>query len=220
MTEDTNKAEPGPTPESILSKIEKELLDGDPEKVDKLRSLLETDIGKTDTPSTESNTPPTPEPETKVTESVQEKLSKCEDQLLRAKADYQNLERQSNDNISEKILQQKNQLMLEFAVIYEDFIRAKSALENESVSIQGLEAIIKKMKSLLNENHIEEIEAKKGKPFDPNYHEAISTVEDNSLDDDTIIEEVAKGYISSGKVIKYSKVIVSKKNEKGEMKNG
>ena len=39
----------GQIPKSILSKIEKELLDGDPEKVDKLRSLLETDIGKTDT---------------------------------------------------------------------------------------------------------------------------------------------------------------------------
>jgi molecular chaperone GrpE len=153
-------------------------------------------------------------------QKYKQELSTCEDNLLTARADYQNLERRSNIEVSQKILQQKNQLMLEFAVIYEDFIRAKSALENESVSIQGLEAIIKKMKSLLNENHIEEIEAKKGKPFDRNYHEAISTVEDNSLDDDTIIEEVAKGYISSGKVIKYSKVIVSKKNEKGEMKNG
>ena len=162
---------------------------------------------------------PTPESETKVTESVQEKLSKCEDQLLRARADYQNeirhLEERNNFEVSQKILQQKNQLMLEFAVIYEDFIRAKSALENEceSVSIQGLESIIKNMKSLLSENHIEQIEAK-GKPFDPNYHEALSTVEDNSLDEGTIVEEVAKGYISSAEVIKASKVIVSKKNEK------
>ena len=124
-------------------------------------------------------------------QKYKQELSTCEDNLLTARADYQNLERRSNIEVSQKILQQKNQLMLEFAVIYEDFIRAKSALENESVSIQGLEAIIKKMKSLLNENHIEEIEAKKGKPFDRNYHEAISTVEDNSLDDDTIIEEVA-----------------------------
>ena len=153
-------------------------------------------------------------------QKYKQELSTCEDNLLTARADYQNLERRSNIEVSQKILQQKNQLMLEFAVIYEDFIRAKAALENESVSIQGLEAIIKKMKSLLNENHIEEIEAKKGKPFDRNYHEAISTVEDNSLDEGTIVEEVAKGYISSGELIKASKVIVSKKNEKGEMKNG
>jgi molecular chaperone GrpE len=109
--------------------------------------------------------------------------------------------------------------MLSFVGIYEDFIRAKSALEDESANIQGLEGIIKNMKSLLNENHIEQIEAK-GKIFDPKFHEAVLTVEDNSLDEGTITQEVAKGYISSDEVIKPSKVIVSKKNEKGEMKNG
>ena len=103
--------------------------------------------------------------------------------------------------------------MLGFVGIYEDFIRAKSALENESANIEGLEGIIKNMKSLLDENHIEPIETK-GKIFDPKFHDAVSTVEDNSLEEGTITQEVAKGYISFQEVIKPSKVIVSKKNEK------
>ena len=164
--------------------------------------------GDNDTQDTTTDT------ESEIIAGDKEKLSLCEDKLQRVLADYQNLERRSKNEVSQKVTLKINQIILSFLGIYEDFIRAKSALENESVSIQGLEAIIKKMRSLLNENHIEEIEAKKGKPFDRNYHEAISTGEDNSLDDDTIIEEVAKGYISFQEVIKPSKVIVSKKNEK------
>ena len=68
------------------------------------------------------------------------------------------------------------------------------------------------MENLLSENNIKQIEAV-GEIFDPKLHEAVSTVEDNSLDDGTITQEVAKGYISSQEVIKPSKVIVSKKNE-------
>ena len=155
--------------------------------------------------------------ETEITESVEEKLSICEDKLQRALADYQNLERRNSIEVSQKILQKTNQLMLGFVGIYEDFIRAKSALENESANIEGLEGIIKNMKSLRDENHIEPIETK-GKIFDPKFHEAVSTVEDNSLDEGTITQEVAKGYISFQEVIKPSKVIVSKK-VKGIMKD-
>ena len=69
------------------------------------------------------------------------------------------------------------------------------------------------MENFLSENNIKAIEAV-GEIFDPKFHEAVSTVEDSSLDEGTITQEVAKGYISFQEVIKPSKVIVSKKNEK------
>ena len=144
--------------------------------------------------------------------SDQEKLSVCEDKLQRALADYQNLDRRNNIEVSQKILKRTNQLMLSFIGIYEDFLRAKDALVNDNNNTEGLDAVIKNMESLLYENNIKQIEAV-GEIFDPKLHEAVSTVEDNSLDDGTITQEVAKGYISSQEVIKPSKVIVSKKNE-------
>ena len=144
--------------------------------------------------------------------SDQEKLSVCEDKLQRALADYQNLDRRNNIEASQKILKKTNQLMLGFIGIYEDFLRAKDALVNDNSNTEGLDAVIKNMESLLYENNIKQIEAV-GEIFDPKLHEAVSTVEDNSLDDGTITQEVAKGYISSQEVIKPSKVIVSKKNE-------
>ena len=157
----------------------------------------------------------TPKAETEEILSDQKKLSICEDKLQRALADYQNLDRRKNIEVSQKILKRTNELMLSFIGIYEDFLRAKDALVNDNNNTEGLDAVIKNMESLLYENNIKQIEAV-GEIFDPKLHEAVSTVEDNSLDDGTITQEVAKGYISSQEVIKPSKVIVSKKNEKNE----
>ena len=155
----------------------------------------------------------TPKAEPEEILSDQKKLSICEDKLQRALADYQNLDRRNNIEVSQKILKRTNQLMLSFIGIYEDFLRAKDALVNDNTNTEGLDAVIKNMESLLFENNIKQIEAV-GEIFDPKLHEAVSTVEDNSLDDGTITQEVAKGYISSQEVIKPSKVIVSKKIEK------
>ena len=150
--------------------------------------------------------------ETESNENGQEKLSTCEDKLQRALADYQNLERRNTIEISQKILQKTNQLMLSFIGIYEDFIRAKSALKDEGINVEGLDGVIKNMESLLSENNIKPIDAV-GEIFDPKLHEAVSITVDNSLDEGTITQEVAKGYISFQDVIRPSKVIVSKKNK-------
>ena len=176
----------------------------------------EQDIDDIDIDETE-NIADKHEPENDKTTGEQEKLSICEDKLQRALADYQNLERRNSIEISQKILQKTNQLMLSFIGIYEDFIRAKTSLVNDSTSIEGLDVVIKNMESFLSENNIKPIEAV-GEIFDPKFHEAVSTVEDNSLDEGTITQAVAKGYISFQEVIKPSKVIVSKKL-KGVMKD-
>ena len=139
-----------------------------------------------------------------------EKLSTCEDKLQRILADYQNLERRSKTEISQKVTIKTNQIILGFIGIYEDFIRAKSALKDDGVNVEGLDGVIKNMESLLSENNIKPIDAI-GEIFDPKLHEAVSTIDDNSLDEGTITQEVAKGYISSQDVIRPSKVIVSKK---------
>ena len=147
---------------------------------------------------------------TEIIKDDEDKLSICEDKLQRALADYQNLDRRNKIEISQKILLKTNQLMLSFIGIYEDFIRAKTALINDNSNTEGLDGVIKNMENILYENNIKPIDAI-GEIFDPKLHEAVSTVEENSLDEGTITQEVAKGYISFQEVIKPSKVIVSKK---------
>ena len=145
-----------------------------------------------------------------IIEEYKQKLVTCEDNLQRALADYQNLEKRSQTDIHQRVLQKTNQLMLNFIGIYEDFIRAKIALKNNGVDTEGLDGIIKNMEILLTENNIKPIDAI-GEIFDPKLHEAVSIIIDDSLDEDTITQEVAKGYISFLEVIRPAKVIVSKK---------
>ena len=145
-----------------------------------------------------------------IIEEYKQRLVTCEDNLQRALADYQNLEKRSQTDIHQRVLQKTNQLMLNFIGIYEDFIRAKIALKNNGVDTEGLDGIIKNMEILLTENNIKPIDAI-GEIFDPKLHEAVSIIIDDSLDEDTITQEVAKGYISFLEVIRPAKVIVSKK---------
>ena len=53
-----------------------------------------------------------------------------------------------------------------------------------------------------------------GEKFNHNYHHAISTIEKENCEDETVIEEVKKGYMINDKLLRPSHVIVSKKKEK------
>lgn len=141
---------------------------------------------------------------------LQDENIELKDKWQRALADYQNLERRTQTEISQRVSEKTNNLLLNFLNIYEDFLRAENSLSKEKINTDGIKAVIKNMESLLSENNIKPIEAI-GEIFDPQIHEAVSMVEDNSLDDGTITQEVSKGYISGKAILKPSKVIVSKK---------
>lgn len=75
--------------------------------------------------------------------------------------------------------------------------------------VVGMEAVHKKLMDALAQNGVKEIEAL-GKIYDPTYHEAIMTVEDSSVENDTIIDVLQKGYQLKEKVIRPSICRVAK----------
>jgi len=87
---------------------------------------------------------------------------------------------------------------------------AKKVLADEKIDVSGLESIVKNMNSLLLEYKVTPINAL-GEIFNPNFHEAVSVVEDSSLDEGTITKEIRKGYISENRVIRPTIVEISKK---------
>ena len=141
---------------------------------------------------------------------LQEENSDLKDKWQRALADYQNLERRTQTEISQRVSEKTNNLLLNFINIYEDFLRAENSLSKEKIDTTGIQAVIKNMENVLVENNIKPINAI-GEIFDPQIHEAVSMVVDDTLDDGTITQEVSKGYISGKAILKPSKVIVSKK---------
>ena len=143
-------------------------------------------------------------------QTYEKKLLEYDEKLQRALADYQNLERRTQVEISQRIYAKTNGLLLGFINIYEDFLRAENSLSKDKINTDGIQAVIKNMENLLAENNIKSIDAV-GEIFDPQIHEAVSIVIDDTLDDGTITQEVSKGYISGKAILKPSKVIVSKK---------
>ncbi|MBT4175259.1 MAG: nucleotide exchange factor GrpE, partial [Thaumarchaeota archaeon] len=106
---------------------------------------------------------------------LQEENSDLKDKWQRALADYQNLERRTQVEISQRVSSKTNDLLLNFINIYEDFVRAENSLSKEKIDTSGIIAVIKNMESLLFENNIKPIDAI-GKIFDPQIHEAVSMI--------------------------------------------
>lgn len=137
-------------------------------------------------------------------------LAICEERLKRSLADYQNLERKTKSDIENGVNIKIDKFMVSFLQIYDDLVRAKNVLVNEKINVEGLEGILRNMDSLLEQYDIVPIDTL-GEIFNPNSHEAISVIEDETLDEDTITKEIRKGYISHNRVIRPSIVEISKK---------
>ena len=143
-------------------------------------------------------------------EETKQNLAEYEEKLKHSLADFQNLQRKTQSDMENGINLKIDKLLLEFLTIYDDLFLAKKVLADEKIDVSGLESIVKNMNSLLLEYKVTSINAL-GEIFNPNFHEAVSVVEDSSLDDGTITKEIRKGYISHNRVIRPTIVEISKK---------
>ena len=130
------------------------------------------------------------------------KSKQLEEQLKRALADYQNLERRVEEE--RKLLGQ-----LASAILIERFLPVLDNLENAQKHLkdQGLEMVIKQFRDVLTTEDVEEIVAA-GSKFDPNLHEATSVVEGQN--DGMIAKVIRKGYKINNKVIRPAQVVVER----------
>ena len=143
-------------------------------------------------------------------EATKQNLAEYDEKLKHSLADFQNLQRKTQSDIENGINIKIDKLILNFLTINDDLILAKKVLADEKIDVTGLESIIKNMNSLLLEHNVVPINAL-GEIFNPNHHEAISVIEDSSLDEGTITKEIRKGYISGDRVIRPTIVEISKK---------
>jgi len=169
-----------------------------------------SDVDESDREYTESESNPTIEELTHKLEESQKLLAVSDDKLKRSLADFLNLEKKTRHDIENGINDKLDKFMLKFLTIYDDLTRAKAILIKENVNAQGLDSILKNIDSLLTEYGVSPINAL-GEIFDPNLHEAISVVIDESLDENTITKEIRKGYISHKRTIRPTLVEISKK---------
>ncbi len=146
--------------------------------------------------------------------SDEETIKELEDQLLRAKAEVQNVRRIAAQEVTKARLYGVETLAREFLSVGDNLERAISTCDDtqEIADIkEGLVLTLKSLETSLNASGIEVIDPN-DKTFDPEKHEAISLIEDDSVEPNTIIDVVQKGYTILDRTLRPSKVVVSKKS--------
>ena len=141
--------------------------------------------------------------------SEEEKIKDLEDQLLRAKAEVQNVRRIAAQEVTKARLFGVESLAKEFLSVADNLERAIESCEDDNVK-EGLDLTLKSLENSLKTQGIEQIN-EDDKTFDPEKHEAISVLEDETLETNTIIDFVQKGYTILDRTLRPSKVVVSKK---------
>ena len=145
----------------------------------------------------------------------EDKIKELEDQLLRAKAEVQNVRRIAAQEVTRARLYGIESLAKEFLAVGDNIERAITSCEGEEDTSnikEGLELTLKAYESSLKASGIEPIDCA-DQSFDPEKHEALSVIEDDDLEPNSIIEEIQKGYSILDRTLRPSKVIVSKKSE-------
>ena len=128
-------------------------------------------------------------------------------------ADFDNYRKQMEKQFYSKVEASKAEILLKFLSIRDDYLRALEMVkQNKSdvVIIEGLQGILKNFDNLLSSEGVIEIESV-GTPFDPNIHDAINFTYSDDLPEDTVTQEIRKGYMLNNKVLRPSSVILSKR---------
>lgn len=129
----------------------------------------------------------------------------------KALADYQNLQRESEQRIVDLKALLINNIVLDLLPIFDNYqtaIKHIPEAEQKSAWAVGLEHILKMWQSFLNEQEIELIPAL-GENFDPNIHEAIGQINDSKIADQAVVEEKQAGYKIKDQIIRPAKVIIN-----------
>lgn len=140
-----------------------------------------------------------------------QKIKELEKGWQRTQADFENYRKRVENEKLENFLQAKAEFITKITPVLDNFRRAFSHVskKDDNPVVRGLRQIEKQLEDILVSEGLQKIPANAGTKFDPQYHEAIS-YEENNLAEDLIIEEVESGWQFQEKVIKPTKVRVSK----------
>jgi molecular chaperone GrpE len=144
-------------------------------------------------------------------DSVRQEKDKLFDRLQRVYADYANFQKRVPKNIADAVAYEKERFIRSLLPILDNLEHTLKAHAGESTDalIRGVEIICGQMLDILKTHGITQIQAA-GEHFDPERHEAILRKSEPDQEDNLILEEVQKGYLMNGRVLRPSRVVVNK----------
>ena len=156
----------------------------------------------------------------------EEKIKNLEDKLARTLAEMENQRRRFEKEREDAFEYGGFAFAKEALNLIDNLERAKQSLENDETlkdketlkkSVEHIEIIYNDVISIFKKNNIEAIKSVDQK-LDPNLHQAMMEIEDDSKDPGTIIQEIQKGFLMKDRLLRPSLVGVSKKSTKSEDK--
>ena len=166
--------------------------------------------------------------------SPDQKLKETEEKLLRSLAEIENQRRRFEKEIKDAFEFGSFNFAKESLAILDNLARAKEAIKNDEKLkvnkdldkfLENITIIEKDLISIFERNRIKKIDTQ-NKKFDPNFHQAMSELEDEVKDPGTILNEIQAGYMLGERLLRPALVSVSKrkcseneeKNDKKEKK--
>ena len=155
-------------------------------------------------------------------ETIEEKLNNTQEKLLRTLAEMENQRRRFEKEKKEAFEFGGFNFAAESLSLIDNIDRAIIAFKSDenlkdykdlNKIINGIEIVKKDLVSIFKKNGIEAIECI-NKKFDPNFHQAMLEIENNTQEPGTVVQEIQKGYMMKDRLLRPSLVGVSKKIEK------
>ena len=152
-------------------------------------------------------------------ENLEDKLKTVEEKLLRTMAEMENQRRRFEKERQEAFEFGGFNFARESLSLLDNIDRATASFKNDEnlknnkdldKIIEGIEVVKKDLISIFKKNGIELIECM-NKKFDPNFHQAMLELEDNTKESGTVVQEIQKGYMMKDRLLRPSLVGVTKK---------
>ena len=144
---------------------------------------------------------------------LEEEAATARDNALRALADAQNVKRRAEQDVEKARKFALEQFAKELLPVVDNMERALEATEghDEAVKLiaEGVELTLKSFLDALKKFNVEAVDPQ-GEPFDPNLHQAMSMVENNEVEPNSVIAVMQKGYTLNGRLLRPAMVMVSK----------
>jgi molecular chaperone GrpE len=153
---------------------------------------------------------PLSDPQQSELQNLKSERDSLYDRLLRKQADFDNYKKRIERERSEFAQFASAELMKELLNALDSFDMAIRNARTDEHTLRGFELIYKQLLDTMIRFGLKPIEAK-GQAFDPNFHQAVSTTPTSTVEENTVLEEMRKGYLLNGRLLRPAMVSVATK---------